>query len=104
MPSLVRAAARTGLVGGIALLTAVTTAPIAAAESRELEYSCGFGLDFGEGGPEGEGDSTAQWDTAISDGLTVNAGTEVTLDPFTGTIDLPEEFVDLLRDEDITSI
>ena len=104
MPSLVRAAARTGLVGGIALLTAVTTAPMAAAESRELEYSCGFGLDFGEGGPEGEGDSTAQWDSAISDDLTVPAGTEVSLDPFTGTIDLPEDFVDMLRDEEITSI
>ncbi|WP_377640299.1 DUF6801 domain-containing protein [Oryzobacter terrae] len=105
MATLLRAAARSGLVGGVALLAAATTVSIASAESRDLEYSCQFGLEMGEDeGTEGSGGTTARFDTAIGSAVVVTTGTSVPLDPFTGSIGLPEDFLQMIRDAQIEQI
>ncbi|MGL5930147.1 MAG: DUF6801 domain-containing protein, partial [Dermatophilaceae bacterium] len=53
---------------------------------------------------DGEVEALASFDTAIEDGLVVEVGDEVDLNPVTGSITLPEEFVQALRDDDQTSI
>lgn len=100
MTTLARAVAHAGLLGGLALVTAIVTATSAAAESEEVEFSCNFGV----GETEGDGTSKASFDTGVPDGLVVDVGTRVSLNPFTGSITLPEEFVTLLREAGLTSI
>ena len=105
MATLLRAVARTGLVGGVALLAAATTVSIASAESRDLEYACQFGLEMGEDeGTEGSGGATARFDSAIGSAVVVTTGDRVALDPFTGSIGLPDDFLQMVRDAQIEQI
>ena len=97
-----RPATRCALVTAALLGVAALTGTSAAADSGEVEYSCEFGVadpaDPDGPGERGEGTTTASFDTAIPDGLVVDVGDRVDLDPFTGTITLPEAFVTMLRD------
>ena len=105
MKTTARALARALLVGGVALLAAAVGVTPAGAASEVTEYSCEFGVDDPEGGgTEGEGTSTASFDTGIPDGLVVDVGERVSLDPLTGTITLPDDFVQMLRDAGLATI
>lgn len=95
-----RAAARAGLVGGAALLAAALTVTSASAASAELDYSC----DYIIGEAEDTGDATASFDSGIGEGLVVEVGDEVSIDPFTGEVTLPTGFVDGLRDAEFSEI
>ena len=95
-----RAAARAGLVGGAALLAAALTVTSAQAASADLTYSC----DFGFGDAEGSGSATASFDSAIGDDVVVEVGEDVSLDPFTGSVTLPDAFTTLLRQNELASI
>jgi hypothetical protein len=95
-----RAAARAGLVGGAALLAAALTVTSAQAASADLSYSCDFGFDDAQG----TGTATASFDSAIGDDVVVEVGDDVSLDPFTGSVTLPDEFTDLLRQNELGSI
>lgn len=95
-----RAATRAGLVGGAALLAAALTVTSATAASAELAYSC----DYGVGDVEDTGDATATFDSGIGEGLVVEVGDEVSIDPFTGEITLPEGFTDALRSNEISEV
>ena len=103
-----RPATRCALVTAALLGVVALTGTSAAADSGEVEYSCDFGVpDPAEpDGPgiRGEGTTTASFDTAIPDGLVVDVGDRVDLDPFTGTITLPEAFVTMLREAGLTTI
>lgn len=100
MSTSLRAAARTGLVGGAALLAAALMVPSASAASAELSYSC----DYGVGETTDSGDATASFDSGIGEGLVVEVGDEVSIDPFTGDVTTPEGFADALRDDNIAEI
>ena len=95
-----RAAARVGLVGGTALLAAALTVTSASAASADLSYDCDYGYDT----TEGSGSATASFDSAIGEDVVVKVGTKVSLDPFTGSVTVPDGFTDLLRQNDVTSI
>ena len=103
-----RPATRCALVTAALLGVAALTGTSAAADSGEVEYSCEFGVpdpaDPDGPGDHGEGTTTASFDTAIPDGLVVDVGKRVNLDPFTGTITLPEAFVTMLREAGLTSV
>lgn len=100
MSTSLRAVTRAGVVGGTALLAAVLCVPSASAESAELSYSCEFVVDD----DEDSGDATASFDSGIGEGLVVEVGDEVSLDPFTGEITLPQEFTDALRRAEVTEV
>ena len=100
MNTSLRAASRAGLVGGAALLAAALTITSASAASAELSYSC----DYGVGDTEDTGDATAVFDSGIGDDLVVEVGDEVSIDPFTGEITLPEGFTDALRSNELAEI
>lgn len=100
MTAAARTLARAGLLGALALVTAAVTATSAGAASEEVEFFC----EFGVGESDGEGTGAASFDTGIPDGLVVDVGTRVSLDPFTGSITFPEGFVTLLRDAGLTSV
>ena len=95
-----RAAARAGLVGGAALLAAALTVTSAQAASADLTYSCDYGFDDAQG----TGTATASFDSAIGDDVVVEVGEDVSLDPFTGSVTLPDEFTALLRQNELSSI
>ena len=95
-----RTASRVGLVGGAALLAAVMTVTSASAASAELSYSC----DYGVGEAEDTGDATAAFDSGIGEGLVVEVDDEVSVDPFTGRITLPEGFTDALRSGEVSEV
>ena len=95
-----RAAARAGLVGGAALLAAALTVTSAQAASADLTYSCDYGFDDAQG----TGSATASFDSAIGDDVVVEVGEDVSLDPFTGSVTLPDEFTALLRQNELSSI
>jgi len=103
-----RPATRCALVTAALLGVAALTGTSAAADSGEVDYSCEFGVpdpaDPDGPGDRGEGTTTASFDTAIPDGLVVDVGKRVNLDPFTGTITLPEAFVTMLREAGLTSV
>jgi len=103
-----RSATRCALVTAALLGVAALTGTSAAADSGEVEYSCEFGVadpaDPDGPGDRGEGTTTASFDTGIPDGLAVDVGDRVDLDPFSGTITLPEAFVTMLRESGVTSI
>ncbi|HET7820062.1 MAG TPA: hypothetical protein VFL10_00940 [Ornithinibacter sp.] len=95
-----RAAARAGLVGGAALLAAALTVTSAQAASADLTYSCDYGFDDAQG----TATATASFDSAIGDDVVVEVGEGVSLDPFTGSVTLPDEFTALLRQNELSSI
>lgn len=95
-----RGFARAGLVGGTALLAAVLTVTSASAASAELSYSC----DFGVGDTEDTGDASARFDSSIGEGLVVEVGDEVSIDPFSGQITVPEAFTAALRDAGVEEV
>lgn len=95
-----RAASRAGLVGGAALLAAALTVTSASAASAELSYSC----DYGVGDTEDTGDATAGFDSSIGEGLVVEVGDEVSIDPFTGEITLPDGFTEALRSAGVEEV
>ena len=82
------------LLGGATLLAGALAIPSASAASAELSYDCAFGVDE----LEGTGNGSATFDSGIGEGLVVKVGDMVSLDPFTGSITLPDEFVDVLRE------
>ena len=92
-------------VCGAVVAVGLSAAPASAA-SADLGYTCEWSVDDGDGGgPAGESDpATASWDSGIEDDLVVPVGTSVPLDPYTGTITLPEAFVDALRAQDRTEL
>lgn len=105
MKTTTRALARGLAVGGVALLAAALSVTPAGAASEMTEYSCEFGVGDPEGeGTEGEGTATASFDTGIPDGLVVDVGERVSLDPLTGAITLPDDFVQMLRDAGLSTI
>ena len=95
-----RAASRAGLVGGAALLVAALSVTAASAASAELSYSC----DYGVGDTEDTGDGSARFDSGIGEGLVVEVGDEVSIDPFTGELTLPEGFTDALRSAGVEEV
>ena len=95
-----RAATRAGLVGGAALVAAALTLSPAQAASADLAYSCDFTYDT----TDGTGPATASFDSGIGDGVVVPAGTEVSIDPFTGSVTFPDDFTAQLRQHDLASI
>ncbi len=95
-----RAATRAALVGGAALFAAALTLSPAQAASADLSYSCDFLSDtLAPAGP-----ATASFDSAIGKGLVVPVGAKVSLDPFTGSVTLPDAFTDLLRQNQLNSV
>jgi hypothetical protein len=98
-----RAATRAGLVGGAALFAAALTISPAQAASADLSYSCDF-LTANSDTTEPAGPATASFDSAIGKGLVVRVGAKVSLDPFTGSVTLPDAFTTRLRDNQVTSI
>lgn len=100
MSTSLRAVTRAGLVGGTALLAAVLAVTSASAASAELSYSC----DFAVGETEDTGDATARFDSGIGEGLVVEVGDQVSIDPFTGEITLPEGFTDALRSAGVAEV
>ncbi len=88
------------VAGGLSLAALSLTGGPASAASAALAYSC----DYGVGEVEGTGDATATWDSAITDGLTVPVGTQVALDPYTGTVVLPDAFVEELRTQGVVEL
>jgi hypothetical protein len=101
MSTIARTVARAGLLGGLAIITATVTATSARAASEEAEFSCEFGIGDTV---TTTGSATASFDTGIADGLVVDVGTRVSLNPFTGSVTLPEGFVTMLRGAGLTSI
>ena len=95
-----RSVTRAGLVGCTALLASVLAVPSASAESAELSYFC----DFGVGETEDGGDATARFDSGIGEGLVVEVGDEVSIDPFTGEITLPDGFTEALRSAGVVEL
>jgi hypothetical protein len=95
-----RAATRAGLVGGAALFAAALTLSPAQAASADLSYSCDYVYDT----TEGTGAATASFDSGIGDGLVVPVGSEVSIDPFTGSVTFPDAFTALLRQNGLRSI
>ncbi|HYN67936.1 MAG TPA: hypothetical protein VES93_13685, partial [Ornithinibacter sp.] len=95
-----RAATRAGLVGGAALLAAALTLTSASAASADLAYACEYGVDE----TVESGSASATWDSAIGDDVVVEVGESVSLDPFTGTVTLPDGFTDLLRQSELSPI
>ncbi len=91
-----RAATRAGLVGGAALFAAALTLSPAQAASADLSYECEF-RHSDTTSPAGP--ATASFDSGIGTGLVVPVGTEVSIDPFTGSVTLPDAFTALLRDQ-----
>ncbi len=105
MNTTARPSTRSMLVAALALGLVALTATSASADSGPVEYSCEFGVGDPEGpGEEGSGTATASFDTAVPDGLVVDVGDQVTLNPFTGTVTFPEAFVTMLRDAGLTSL
>jgi hypothetical protein len=105
MSTSARSATRCALLTAAVLGVASLTGTSAAADSGEVEFSCQFWVGELEGErDEGEGVTTASFDTAVPDGLVVDVGKRVTLDPLTGAITLPEAFVTMLRESGLTSI
>jgi uncharacterized protein DUF6801 len=87
-------------VCGAAVAVGLSAAPASAA-SADLQYTC----DWGIGDAEGTGDpATASWDSGIADDLEVPVGTSVDLDPYSGTVTLPDAFVAELRAQDRTEL
>ena len=91
---------RAAVVGGAALVAGVFAAPGAQAVSDEIRYTC----DYSVGERVGTGSVTATFDSGVVDGLVVTAGEFVSLDPITGSVTLPQEFTDALRQDGLTSI
>ena len=77
---------RTAVLGGAVLVASVLAAPGAQAISDEIHYTC----DYSVGETVGN--------------ATVTAGKFVSLDPLTGSVTLPQEFTDALRQDGLTSI
>jgi hypothetical protein len=91
---------RAGVVGSLALVGVLAAAGTAGAASEEAEFSC----EFQVGGTAGEGTSTVSFDSGITDGLVTEVRRRVSLEPFTGTVTLPPEFVAALKDLGLTTI
>lgn len=94
---------RAAVVGGLALAGAGVSALPSSAASEDIEYQC----EWAVGETDGEGDlGVASWDTAIADdgSLVVEVGARVPLDPYTGSITLPEAFVSALRAAERTEL
>ena len=98
-----RAATRAGLVGGAALFAAALTLSPAQAASADLSYECDF-LTANSDTTTPAGPATASFDSGIGTGLVVPVGTEVSIDPFTGSVTLPDAFTARLRDQALASI
>ena len=98
-----RAATRAGLVGGAALFAAALTLSPAQAASADLSYECDF-LTANSDTTTPAGPATASFDSGIGTGLVVPVGTEVSIDPFTGSVTLPDAFTARLREQALASI
>ena len=98
-----RAATRAGLVGGAALFAAALTLSPAQAASADLSYECEF-LTANSDTTTPAGPATASFDSGIGTGLVVPVGTEVSIDPFTGSVTLPDAFTARLREQALASI
>ena len=98
-----RAATRAGLVGGAALFAAALTLSPAQAASADLSYECDF-LTANSDTTTPAGPATASFDSGIGTGLVVPVGTEVSIDPFTGSVTRPDAFTARLRDQALASI
>ncbi len=105
MSALLRTTVRAGLVGGLAVLTGVGAAGLASAASGDVPYSCAWASTRGnEPVDSGTVSTTAQFDSAIPDGLEVTAGEFVNVRPFTGSVVIPAELVATLRGEEVTEV
>ena len=105
MSALLRTTGRAGLVGGLAALVVVGTAGLATAASGPVPYSCAWASTRGnEPVDSGTVSTTAQFDSAIPDGLEVTAGETVNVAPFTGSVVIPAALVATLRGEEVTEV
>ncbi len=94
MPGLRGPTLRSVLLVAATVLVAAVPAP-ASAVSPDLDYRCTT-----DGVPTQDGVvASASWDTAVTEGLTVRVGDEVTIGPVTGTVTIPAAFVDQLREK-----
>ena len=100
MRSSIHTTVRAGLIGSAVIVATAFTTGSAVAASGPLEYSCTYVLP----GVEGSGSATASFDTGIEEGLVVDVGDEVLLDPVTGSVTLPSGFVDALRVAQVAAI
>lgn len=99
------ATVRAALVAGVALLAAGGTASAAQAASGDLSYTCD--VRIGPGAPtEFTTTLTARLDFPVPDDGTYAApvGSTLVLNPMTGTVLLPEQVVDLLRDQSVAEV
>lgn len=89
------------VAAGLTLAGIAFSAGPASAVSAPIPYSCTFDV----AGARGTGSATATWDSAIPDGGTSTpAWTPVPLDPYTGTVTVPDGFVAALRTEGVTEL
>jgi hypothetical protein len=91
---------RTAVVVGATLVVGVLAAPGAGATSDPIHYTC----DYSVGETVGTGSATAIFDSGVDEGLVVPVGEWVSFDPLTGSVTLPQEFTDALREEGVSSI
>ncbi len=76
------------------VLGAGLAAAPATAVSPPIPYSCQWTV----GDTEGAGGATATWDSGVPDDFTVPKNVSFSLAPFTGTVVVPDTFVQQLRD------
>jgi hypothetical protein len=91
--------ARIGLVGVTAMVALIVPGSASGA-SRELDYSC----DYSVGDLKGVGPATASYDSGIGEGVVIDLGQTISLDPFSGTITIPDEFTTQLRRAGISAV
>ena len=72
----------------------------ASATSLPIPYSCTWTV----GEAQGAGTATATWDSGVPENFTVPPNVSFSLAPFTGTVLLPDTFVQGLRDQGVTEL
>lgn len=103
MSTLLPTTVRTALVGGLAVLATAGAAASAQARSGDLTYTCDV-RQVVTAGPDFSTTFSARFDSPVPDDgtATAPAGSGLSLDPFTGTVVLSEQVVDILRDRGTT--
>jgi hypothetical protein len=98
--NLTSARSRILVAGGLALACATLAAGPASAVSEPIPYSCTWTV----GEAQGAGTATATWDSGVPEDFTVPPNVSFSLAPFTGTVVLPDTFVQGLRDQGVTEL
>lgn len=101
MSASLRTSLRAGLVGGLTVLAVGGAASGAQARSGDMQYTCTGGA---LGGATQSATFIVRLDFPVPDdgNATQPVGSTLVLHPMTGEVVLPDQVVDLLRDQDIT--